>query len=520
MIIQDLGKLDITPTNDVIYDNKKISSWWGRTYITVKSGSIICENFSPFIRLIHKYFGYKQQFKELDNALVSTLKSRLVSTTNQSGTKIVSTTNQSGTKIPVKLVSQLLSNNPKDDSDLHWNMNSSDYSDADIIQYFKDGYPIEGKNLSGIHETPLNFAVKFHRYEVAEYLLSQGAKISSDSNSPLSEAIRIVDEKMVDHLLKYPIDFSKGDFVSKAVEAATRAISSNSQKSLYIYPDKDVVQNTPALRILSSILAKNPPISAFNEVVRSGDLGLITAFIDRGAKVDEEGSYSPLISAINSNSLEIVRLLIQKGASLNFNYSNPGLWIHQEKLQPLDAAVKRTKIDIEIVRLLIDKGAKLHNKKDLKFSNKEVIELLLNQNLLTVEDMKGSLNQYLTSSYEVVSLEHVNFLLDNGAEINVFSGGSWGGSANHVRYSSSSPLEKAIMMDNIALMELLLKRGADVNFRGSDERTPLHYAVQEGNIPVIQWLKRNGADLSIKDKNGKSPADYPLSDAVRNALLN
>jgi len=52
---------------------------------------------------------------------------------------------------------------------------------------------------------------------------------------------------------------------------------------------------------------------------------------------------------------------------------------------------------------------------------------------------------------------------------------------------------------HIAIAELLLAHGADVNQRGFFEATGLHWAAINGHGDMVDWLLRHGADPALKD---------------------
>ena len=57
----------------------------------------------------------------------------------------------------------------------------------------------------------------------------------------------------------------------------------------------------------------------------------------------------------------------------------------------------------------------------------------------------------------------------------------------------------------------LIKLGADVNARDSDENTPLHTATRRGDIDLVQLLLNAGADANALNKNDESPFHMVLS---------
>ena len=66
-------------------------------------------------------------------------------------------------------------------------------------------------------------------------------------------------------------------------------------------------------------------------------------------------------------------------------------------------------------------------------------------------------------------------------------------------------LHRAVRNNNIRIVKLLIKRGADVNLRGILEITPLHFAANEGNVEISKLLVSNGAKINPVMSNGWSP---------------
>jgi len=58
------------------------------------------------------------------------------------------------------------------------------------------------------------------------------------------------------------------------------------------------------------------------------------------------------------------------------------------------------------------------------------------------------------------------------------------------------------------LVELLIEKGADVNFKSSLGTTALHLASQHGSYHLAQILVENGAEINIKDAQNKTALDY------------
>ena len=69
------------------------------------------------------------------------------------------------------------------------------------------------------------------------------------------------------------------------------------------------------------------------------------------------------------------------------------------------------------------------------------------------------------------------------------------------------------------LVELFIKKGADVNAQTIHGKTPLHYAIMltgDSVLPIIQTLLKNGANPFLMDFYGNSVLDF--FNAVRSPL--
>jgi ankyrin repeat protein len=72
----------------------------------------------------------------------------------------------------------------------------------------------------------------------------------------------------------------------------------------------------------------------------------------------------------------------------------------------------------------------------------------------------------------------------------------------------NSPLQAAIAMQQIEIVELLLSKGANPNFtQEPGSLSPLHIAASRNDERVIAILLKYGADKTRKNSDGKLPAD-------------
>jgi ankyrin repeat protein len=107
-------------------------------------------------------------------------------------------------------------------------------------------------------------------------------------------------------------------------------------------------------------------------------------------------------------------------------------------------------------------------------------------------------------------IEMVKEAIANGANVNTFN------------INIISPLHYAVSKSHNDIVELLISKGADVNFIADwngryDSRnrgfSPLITAIRLDNVEGVRMLLANGADINAKDgnTNGESPLFYSLN---------
>jgi len=76
-----------------------------------------------------------------------------------------------------------------------------------------------------------------------------------------------------------------------------------------------------------------------------------------------------------------------------------------------------------------------------------------------------------------------------------------------------SLLARAVDNNDRAMVELLLKRGADARDGGGGRASPLHVAAVRGNVSIAEVLLRHGADINAEDSDSQkqTPLTYAQS---------
>jgi len=212
-----------------------------------------------------------------------------------------------------------------------------------------------------------------------------------------------------------------------------------------------------------------------------------------------------LQAAINSNSLKVVKLLLDAGADVNF--LPKGRWF-----TPLAHALASGRYDI--ARLLIQRGADVNKPSRgvprATFGN---VPLYYAIRSFTGRPGGGS-----------APIGLIRELILNGACKSLVSSNS----AHVLSKQGELVLELAISRGAHAIFELLLSSckipvGTRIN-----GRTFLHLAAfgtwtdpryTPGAVKIIRFLIRNGLDPNVKDKHGIQPLALATNTTIRNALI-
>jgi ankyrin repeat protein/uncharacterized caspase-like protein len=139
----------------------------------------------------------------------------------------------------------------------------------------------------------------------------------------------------------------------------------------------------------------------------------------------------------------------------------------------------------------------------IKDGNITDVKSITKNNRSSLKETDSNLNSALHIAAENQNPDIVNYLLDQGADV------------NHKNLWGENPIYSSIRMNNIEIIKTLIKNGGNVNAKNNHGESPLHIAVSIGNIEVIDYLIAQGADPNAKD----SVKSTPLRDAVARGKL-
>jgi ankyrin repeat protein len=184
-----------------------------------------------------------------------------------------------------------------------------------------------------------------------------------------------------------------------------------------------------------------------------GDLRVATMLVDAGADINalDDHDYTPCHYAAQNDSLDLLRLLLAAGASID------------GRVTPLHCAAIRGKVNA--ARLLISTGADVHARDSRLF----------------------------TPLHLAASAECVFALLEAGADVH--AAGAQGQTACAV----------AAMSNAESAVKALVAAGADVHAADADGNTPCHHAALAGGTGTLKWLLGGGANVNAVNREGETP---------------
>lgn len=220
--------------------------------------------------------------------------------------------------------------------------------------------------------------------------------------------------------------------------------------------------------------------------IKYKNIKMVKILLKKGAKLNilARGYSSPLILACATNDIFLIKLLLRNGAKVNFN--------HQGGNNPLIYACGRC--SIKIVKLLLKHKANVNSEIEAGFTplmaackrgNIAIVKLLLERNAhINAGDDAGVTP--LSCAVASKNIKLVKLLIKEGADI------------DQDNLNASSLVSTAIHRRDFKMAKFLINKGANVN----DNRwnTPLMEAIKSNNVAIVKLLLSKGADPLLKSK--------------------
>lgn len=216
-------------------------------------------------------------------------------------------------------------------------------------------------------------------------------------------------------------------------------------------------------------------------IIDHGNMGFLLQFTHMNGPVARVVKANLLLSAIRLGSEETVQFLLNNG-------TDPGVVHRISRETALQLSIKDKFDNAEIVRLLLEHGACPNATYPGSIETRPLL-------CLATADLPRK-----TSIAKMLILA--------GADANVSCTGT------EFPISQEPPLISAIRCDDVSLMSLLLKRGANPNVFHHWNRSPLHIAVLQESIEPLKALLQAGANANIPYGEGNQADLHRLLDSL------
>jgi ankyrin repeat protein len=288
------------------------------------------------------------------------------------------------------------------------------------------------------------------------------------------------------------------------------------------------------------------------KAVQMGDRDAVIKLLDNKADPNlfSASRLSALAAAADSEDLEMVRLLLKRGARADLGYPLRGVK-NPEILALLKQHGARESEPPRSRHIAVDDPRQVEALRSALAEEERSGEMNLPFALAVISDCTQAQLEALLKAGADINQLHPNFgtaisrsihrrqdsslvlfLLEAGADPNL--SGSFGyplleavivqrvdlvelllrfGARADIKneFDGNTALHYAALNNNAEIGELLIKAGADVNAVNADKETPLHYAANENSLALAELLLKAGAKTDVLDQNELTPLYYAVT---------
>jgi uncharacterized protein len=377
-------------------------------------------------------------------------------------------------------------------------------ANADIVRkLIAAGANPDLANNAGV--TPLMAAVRRPQLDSIRVLLDGGAKVDARDKQAHETALMIaVRDNNVDAvrlLVAHGADVNAATRVGKTPERRPPGAGGGSHGTGIVrsgWPERGYQEATPG--------GMTPLLYAS----RDGRTEIARMLIAAGAKVNlpDANKITPLLMAATNNQPDTADILIQNGAEINAAdfWGRTPLWAAVEMRDIEYSRSGQHDVDrdrlLQLIRALLDRGA---NPNARTAEVPPTRRYLMGLGDLSWVDFTGQtpfLRAALSGDLAVMKL-----LLEKGADPNTptFSGTTALMAASGINWVVSQTFTEP-MATQLEAVKLCLDKGGDVNAANSMGLTPVFGAANRGADELLTFLVERGARLDVKDKEGRTPA--------------
>jgi ankyrin repeat protein len=356
-------------------------------------------------------------------------------------------------------------------------------------------------------ETLLSLSIRAGAPDVAAALLKHGAKVNATFQTWDSTALMVAIRENQTAIVKMLLDHGAG------VNARTKVGQKPARRPA------GAGGGSHGVGIIRGGLPESgsqpPTQGGFTPLLyaaRDGRIDIVQMLVAKGADIElaEANSITPLQMAIANENIALARYLLALGANPNSrdDYGRTPLWLAVE-LRNLEVGPggdeHNNRIDraaaLELIRDLIARGANVNARTTDVPPTRRHLMRLGDLSWVNFIGQTPFLRAALSGDTTVMRL-----LLENGADPNIATEEGTtpllaAAGINWVVAQTYTESDQAIL----DAVKLCVELGADVNHANSMGLTAVHGAANRGSDHVIEYLFSRGAKLDVKDKEGRTP---------------
>ncbi|MEE9543083.1 MAG: ankyrin repeat domain-containing protein [Thermodesulfobacteriota bacterium] len=367
---------------------------------------------------------------------------------------------------------------------------------------------IDYKNVDGF--TPLTYAVKNSDARIIAYLITNGADVNivnRDGWSPLMYAANVCNDDIVNALLKEGAEVNYtvsegGDTGWSAFYLSTRNNCTSTSDKLVknhakVIPSllqhlvdekRDAISYILDHLPFSDVLVGSDPILIY--LTKLGKTGLVRKVVHKGADVNLVNSrkgWPALMFAVRDGHHEIVRILINNGALVNFE--------DQDKKSPMFLAAHYNHVDIG--DLLLENYADT-DKPFLMAETIKMMDFLVERGGDVNSKDKDGLTPVIMAARDG-KIDTLRYLIEESGDVKLKT--NTGVTALH--YAAEHSFD--------GICKLLIAYGANVDAMDDKGNTVLMSAVAYGHKDIVILLLQNSVNIHAKDNSGTTPLMHASS---------
>jgi ankyrin repeat protein len=374
--------------------------------------------------------------------------------------------------------------------------------DRDRVQQLIEASPELIHSADQRGNQPLHWAVMTRQMDLIDWLLGRGADINAvrpDGLRPIHITNGdyhyrgwrdVPDTALQRH--EFLIGYLLARGASYDINVATKLGDLQRVREL-IDEDPSLISQVPPYSYYTGSPLRNAAGAGHNEVVK--------LLLDRGADINQpEPGVAPhggaLHSALSGRHWDVVKLLLDRGANPNAEVESSGNCLFM---------AKHVNAPKEIIELLASYGAVM----GADLADIETLAAMLHANPNLKVGPKGGLREMeLILRYQPDLLKRVPDPTPwwSDAQPDSPEQARWaierGLDPNRPNWLGQTLLHRCAGKGNIAVAEVLLEHGADINALETDAlSTPLDWAMKKGKTEMVEWLLSRGATRGVDSKS-------------------